>query len=985
MSSSLKVVILGDPGVGKTTAIRAFAEHVSALTGTDQTATAIDDGADAAAPLVHLAGMRDRVQGLKLVPLELRGGAQVVFCECSARAAAASFASVIAGAYCVVIAYDVCDYKSYHAALTRWNAELQRHGYAGAVVLLGCKMDLTASREVHSNEAGKYASRFKMGFMEMSSTRPTNVRHAFRLIMNCANTRTAAGTEAQSSPSPSLSSSSPSASAAPLAAPAALAASTAASLTAPSPLAAIATRPSPVAAADVGRSRASPVAPLRSTGGSPAVSAAGNGVKLTLMRRFDHTVQISSSYDSINAIIGRTSMSDQKSSPALPMGFAGGRAGGREYGDEKVGEAKNAASSYSSSSVQPQDLQQHEQQQQRTMLPDQPSRTYAAAKSSASGASPGVASTYSSVSPPRALFAQEYQKMVHLFKECGVEATDGFLDHIKQKEIGREEEDVVPTSAASPAAAALNGSDIRSPRTRLQSVTPSDVQGIQNMFSQASMLGEQPRTPRSGPSTLSSPTFVSDDTMAGSAAAAAKVPLSFSTAAFASSSSTSASPPLMSKVSPLMQHSMLPKGTSKNRVWGQHVVPGSTDDMSATERIGSIKIKRSDRRRVREVDGEKSVPMKNAAAPSGEGAAASGSSRVPDFYLDVDMPGGGKAKLAVRMDTRPRGLAEEFVRAHPGLRQRMVPILSDKINERMEKFRENKRRKRFARLHRRRRDMLARWKTPTAAGEPNNNKGEQKGDKAAQKTSSEPYRKQKQLMHMHADERSAAARVRGPIVAKLHVQIAADSKQTINIRKGDRAEDLAAKFSHKYGLKPRDKDIVSKRLEQEIRRLHGRHVRGEQKASYGSGGGSTGQVRANQSLRGMDIPDNLTPAQRELLIQTMGGGVALPTPWKEPPAAAGARIPAATVPVAAAHVPLAVEERVPILRMKITLPSGGTDRLAVMEGDDLNVLAQNFVAKHALSSESVSSLHKLLRSELARKEKKNKMKKQRRIKAAARQ
>ena len=142
-------------------------------------------------------------------------------------------------------------------------------------------------------------------------------------------------------------------------------------------------------------------------------------------------------------------------------------------------------------------------------------------------------------------------------------------------------------------------------------------------------------------------------------------------------------------------------------------------------------------------------------------------------------------------------------------------------------------------------------------------------------------------------------------------------------------------------------------------------------------------------MRGVDIPENLTPAQRELLIQTMGGGVALPTPWKEPPAAAGFRIPAASVPaavaaVAAAHVPLAVEERVPILRMKITLPSGGTDRLAVMEGDDLNALAQNFVAKHALSSESVSSLHKLLRSELARKEEKKKMKKQRRNKAATR-
>ena len=135
--SSLKVVILGDPGVGKTTAIRAFAEHVSALTGTDQTATAIDDGADAAAPLVHLAGMRDRVQGLKLVPLELRGGAQVVFCECSARAAAgsASRSSRCSGA--ISLQTSIASLKSEHTNAMPWRAIAVRAVAARGATTLG--------------------------------------------------------------------------------------------------------------------------------------------------------------------------------------------------------------------------------------------------------------------------------------------------------------------------------------------------------------------------------------------------------------------------------------------------------------------------------------------------------------------------------------------------------------------------------------------------------------------------------------------------------------------------------------------------------------------------------------------------------------------------------------------------------------------------------------------------------------------------------
>ena len=552
--------------------------------------------------------------------------------------------------------------------------------------------------------------------------------------------------------------------------------------------------------------------------------------------------------------------------------------------------------------------------------------------------------------------------MVQLFKDCGVEATEGFLDHVKHKkiEIAHDEEggkgEDAPPSAASPAAGNLNSGDQRAPRSRLQSVTPLGALGIQSLLSQPGITSGHQRITGSGSRTSPSPSSLPSGTTPSSGhVAAASVPLSVS-----------------SSISPLLQSSAKQKGSSKLRVWGQHVVPGSKSDISATERINSVKIKRRGRRRVREVSGEDNVSAANSF-PAQEGATAAAGGRVPDFYLDVDMPNGGKAKLAVRMDARPRELAEVFVRTHPELRQRMVPILSDKINERMERFREEKRRKRFARLHRRRRDMLARWKTPTAVGEKKSSKDEQKMDRAAQKTSSfkrdEKQRHRPQQQQVHDSGAPAAARARGPIVAKLHVQIAADSKRTINIREGDRAEDLATKFSLKYGLKPRDKDIVSKRLEQEIRQLDGRRGQETRKARYGSVSGRTSRGSPKQILKGVDIPDNLTPAQRDLLIQTMGGGAALPTPWKEaPPTASTARV-RASAPIRAP-----TEERTPILRMKITLPLGGTDRLVVSEGDDLNALARNFVAKHSLSSESVASLHKLLRSELARKEQKNQKK-----------
>ena len=894
---STKVVFVGDSETGKSSAIKAFAAHVSAITGTQQRGEPEEVISD-----IHGS---DYVNGMHCVYLDLGSGAEAVFWECSVKAASSSLSTIVFGANCVVITYDICNYGSYHSALTSWTEQLRSCGYSGPLLLLGCKMDLVSKREVHSEEAGKSASRFNMGFMEMSSTKSTNSRHAFRLIMNLAKSKEAStamgrSATAKADSAPTFDSlSSKSAASMPLAPAASVAAAaplipTALEVNFMDSSGSVHKSPSSTVGSSRHSSRhRSPRDLVVEEGGKVLMESPTLDAKPKLMRKFDHTVQISSSYDSIDAILGRKRTFNNHASPLLSL--TSSRTATDPSMDAKVEEEKKKSTPSKRVALQ--------QAQQATSKSLHMQQIHHSAKSTPSPS----ASSNIGASPPRALFAQEYEKMVRLFEECGVEATDGFLSHMKEMKQGdvkfpASEKKTEPLQDSAPTISPSKSS-------RLQSITPMDYQSIREAVKESKSKIDAQQQPKSKPNQVT-------QKLHG-----------------ASQPYLSVSPSTISRVSPLLQSKTKNSGSKQRRVWGQHIVPGSAEDMSVVERLKSIKLKDKNRHHVREVS--------EGAEGTGEEGLSNGadglSGRVPDFFLDVDIPGGGKAKLAVRMDARPRELAEIFVNSHPGLRKRMIPILTDKIKERMDKFREQKRRKKYAMLHRRRRNMLAPWKTSKG-----NQASSYRKDSHQRDQKSEHSRPRQQEWPKHGKHASHTNR---QVIAKLHVQVSADTKRTINIRKGDRAEDLARNFCNKYGLKQRDQDIVCKRLQQEIDQL-GRSV------------GPTQYSRGSRSANDkFEVPSNLTQAQKNLLIKTMRGGVAPPTPWKEPSTSTPTR---------------EEEHQVARLRMKITLPSGGTDRLVVMEGDDLLSLARNFVAKHSLSDEGVSSLYNLLQSELARKEKRMK-------------
>ena len=250
----------------------------------------------------------------------------------------------------------------------------------------------------------------------------------------------------------------------------------------------------------------------------------------------------------------------------------------------------------------------------------------------------------------------------------------------------------------------------------------------------------------------------------------------------------------------------------------------------------------------------------------------------------------------------------------------------------------------------------------------------------------------------------------------MHVHIAAGAKKTILIREGDTADEVAGRFSHRYGLKRRDAELVRERI--------GRQIYAAQRDMYEpgtgnsvvGGGGALASGRhssdggrndgdedesgndvisppleqkntsannnnnnSNEQEAAPDFPSNLTPSQRRLLMMTLGKGVEMHTPWQTPGAHSNTNgyrkatpmdksTDTTTVSNASLVTPVASSSRAsrsskrrrtPILRMQIDI-SGTPSSLTVHEGDDVVELAKQFVEKHQLPPKSVNTISNVI-------------------------
>ena len=93
-----------------------------------------------------------------------------------------------------------------------------------------------------------------------------------------------------------------------------------------------------------------------------------------------------------------------------------------------------------------------------------------------------------------------------------------------------------------------------------------------------------------------------------------------------------------------------------------------------------------------------------------------------------------------------------------------------------------------------------------------------------------------------------------------------------------------------------------------------------------------------------EFPSNLTPSQRRLLMMTLGKDMQLQTPWETPSSRRNNRNK---------------RRKTPILRMQIDI-AGTPSLLTVHEGDDITLIAQQFVAKHQLPSSSVNTIRSVI-------------------------
>ena len=161
-STTFKLLVVGDAGVGKTCLITRFVDDVFSSTskstiGVDFKATSVMmDGRQVALQVWDTAG-QERFRALTT--------------------------SYYRGAHGVIVVYDVTEQASFDH-LEQWMKDVDLYsGEEVTKLLIGNKDDMPAKKVVDPEQAREFAKEHQMLFMEASAMKATNVSAAFRLLV----------------------------------------------------------------------------------------------------------------------------------------------------------------------------------------------------------------------------------------------------------------------------------------------------------------------------------------------------------------------------------------------------------------------------------------------------------------------------------------------------------------------------------------------------------------------------------------------------------------------------------------------------------------------------------------------------------------------------------------------------------------------------------------------------------------------------------
>lgn len=180
-SEAVKVVLLGDSGVGKSSLVLRF------VTNEFKPYTESTIGASFMSKTVEIEENLDErmVDQLNRKAATSRGPRSVTFkiWDTAGQEKYHSLASMYyRGAAAAVLVYDICNRGTFDV-LRHWAEELQSKGPPGIVLCVcGNKYDLHASRQVDGDEARSYAESVGAFYIETSARDSTNVSELFREI-----------------------------------------------------------------------------------------------------------------------------------------------------------------------------------------------------------------------------------------------------------------------------------------------------------------------------------------------------------------------------------------------------------------------------------------------------------------------------------------------------------------------------------------------------------------------------------------------------------------------------------------------------------------------------------------------------------------------------------------------------------------------------------------------------------------------------------